>query len=212
MAEPKLFAAQIAGGGLLLIVLVALVIGELWTSRESGRPQLEKLARYGSAPAFSLIERSTNPVSTGDLRGKVWIVDFIYTRCKDTCPVQTALMAKLQAEFEHQPDLQLVSITVDPRHDSPEVLSRYADSYGAKPERWLFLTGEPAEITQLVQEGFRLSAVPVGRETEDPVIFHSSRFILIDRRGEIRGYYDSSDSKALGRLREHAQSLLARGA
>lgn len=211
MAEAKSFAAQLALGGVLLILLVALVIGKLWMSNASDRPQLEELAQYGSVPPFSLIERSTKPVTTADLRGKVSIVDFIYTQCKDTCPLQSAVMAKLQTEFRDRPDLQLVSVTVDPRHDSPDVLSSYAERYGAKPDRWLFLTGDPAAIRQLVQEGFRLSAVPVGKDTEEPVIFHSSRFILIDRRGKVRGYYDSSDNEALARLRENAERLLASG-
>lgn len=121
-------------------------------------------------------------------------------------------MARLQEEFGHDADFQLVSITVDPQHDSPEVLAGYAERYGANPERWLFLTGDPVEIKELVQEGFRLSAVSVGRESDDPVIFHSSRFILVDRAGEVRGYYDSSDKNALDRLRNNARTLLSQGA
>lgn len=209
MATRRFFLAQMAAGGVLLVALVALVIGELSTSREASRPELEQLAKFGTAPEFSLIERSTTPISTSDLAGKVWIADFIYTRCKDTCPLQSAMMAQLQAEFEHDPDLKLVSITVDPLHDSPAVLSSYADEYGAMQDRWLFLTGDLGEIRQLVQEGFRLSAVPVEGADDDPVIFHSSRFVLIDRSGAIRGYYDSRDNEALARLRENARRLLA---
>ena len=209
MTRPKSFVIQIVGGSFLLIVLVALVIGELWTTpRGSDEPFLQRLQRYGSAPAFSLTERSGKSVASNDLRGKVWIADFIYTRCQDTCPVQTSVMARLQSEFAADRDLQLVSITVDPLTDSPEVLSQYADRHGAHRDRWAFLTGDPAEIKRIAQEGFRLSAVPVTSETQNPVVFHSSRFILIDQKGAIRGYYDSNDPAAVERLRATAKALL----
>ena len=74
----------------------------------------------------------------------------------------------------------------------------------------MFLTGEPREIRRIAQEGFRLSAIPVTNQTQDPLVFHSSRFILIDQNGDIRGYYDSNDPKALNRLRENAKSLLTK--
>ena len=139
MTRSNLFVTQIAAGSLLLIVLVALVIGELWTTaRDSSEPLLQQLERYGTAPRFSLTERSGKPVASADLRGKVWIADFIYTRCDDTCPLQSSVMARLQSEFQADADLRLVSITVDPLTDSPEVLSQYADQHGAHPNRWVF--------------------------------------------------------------------------
>lgn len=210
MTPRKIFATQILTGSLLLIVLVALVISELWTpAGDSTQPVLQKLAKYGSAPRFSLTERSGKSVSTDDLRGKVWIADFIYTQCQDTCPLQTSVMASLQSDLG---GLRLVSITVDPMTDSPKVLSQYADRHGADADRWLFLTGEPAEIRRIVQEGFRLSAVPVKSESNDPVIFHSSRLVLVDQNGDIRGYYDSTDPDAVRHLRENARALLAKKA
>lgn len=203
------FIVQIVAGSFLFIVLVALVIGELWTTgRDSREPLLQELARYGTAPMFSLTEQSGKPVTTTDLRGKVWIADFIYTRCEDTCPLQSSVMARLQSEFQTDANLRLVSITVDPLNDSPEVLSRYAAQHGAQADRWVFLTGEPGEIKRIAQEGFRLSAIPVTNGTKDPVVFHSSRFILIDQNGDIRGYYDSSDPKAVKRLGATAKALL----
>lgn len=203
------FAVLVTIGTVLFIVLVGLVVHQLRTPRAMPRqPALERLARYGPAPDFSLVERSGRPLSAGDLRGRVWIADFIYTQCQDTCPLQSRAMAALQADLKAYGDLRSVSITVDPLTDSAALLSRYADRYGADPERWLFLTGELREIRRIVQEGFRLSAAPVEGQTLDPVVFHSSRFVLVDREGEIRGYYDSNDPQALKRLRENALSLL----
>ncbi len=204
------FAIQVTVGSVLFLALIGLVIHQLRAPAASPRrPALEQLQRYGPAPDFSLVERSGRPVSTGDLRGRVWIADFIYTKCQDSCPLQSRTMAALQAEFLDYRDLRLVSITVDPLTDSTALLSQYADRYGADTERWLFLTGEVRDIRRIVQDGFRLSAAPVDGQTLDPVLFHSARFVLVDRDGEIRGYYDSTDPQALDRLRENARRLLA---
>ena len=206
------FVVHVTVGAVLFAVLVGLVIHQVRTQAPpaaSRRPALERLARYGAAPDFSLVERSGKPVSARDLRGRVWIADFIYTKCKDTCPLQSRAMAALQADLKGYGDLRSVSITVDPLTDSAALLSRYADRYGADPERWLFLTGGLKDIRRIVQQGFRLSAAPVDAGTPDPVVFHSARFVLVDRNGEIRGYYDSTDPQALKRLRENARSLLA---
>ena len=204
------FMLHVTVGTVLSVVLVALVIQQLRTPASAPRqPVLEQLARYGPAPDFSLVERSGRPMTAGDLRGRVWIADFIYTECRDTCPLQSRAMAALLTDLEAYGDLRSVSITVDPLTDTPALLSRYADRYGADPERWLFLTGELREIRRIVEDGFRLSAAPVDGATPDPVVFHSTRFVLVDRAGEIRGYYDSGDPRALERLRRNARSLLA---
>lgn len=204
------FAIQVTVGTVLFVALVGLVIHQLRTPAAMPRqPVLEQLSRYGPAPDFSLVERSGRPVSAGDLHGRVWIADFIYTTCRDTCPLQSRSMASVQADLKDYGDLRSVSITVDPLTDSTALLSAYADRYGADPDRWLFLTGDVEQIRRIIQDGFRLSAAQMDGATPDPVLFHSSRFVLVDREGEIRGYYDSNDPQALRRLRENARGLLA---
>jgi protein SCO1/2 len=167
---------------------------------------LEGLKDFGRVPEFTLTERSGKRLGLSDLQGKAWVVDFIYTRCKDTCPLQSAQMAKLQADLGNN-DVKLVSISVDPEWDSPKVLSQYANRFKADPERWLFLTGDKNSIYRLAQEGFRLSAVPASDGAED-VFIHSSRFVLVDKQRQIRGYYDSQDPEALRRLKKDAATLL----
>ena len=170
---------------------------------------LEGLQRYGSVPQFSLVERSGKATTLADLRGSIWIADFIYTTCQDTCPMQTAEMAQLQEQWKDRAGLKLVSFSVDPEKDTTEVLSRYANRYNADAQRWLFLTGAKEEISRLVQEGFRLSAVALSSDAnKDSVIMHSPRFVLIDKHGEIRGYYDSRDPQAMQRLKKDAASLM----
>ena len=170
---------------------------------------LEGLSHYGAVPDFSLIERSGKTTSLADLRRTVWIADFIYTSCTDTCPLQTAEMAKLQEELKDKAGIKLISFSVDPERDTPPVLSRYADRFKADANRWLFLTGGKEQIVRLAQEGFRLSAAPassVGRDSE--IIFHSTRFVLVDKEAQIRGYYDSRDADALQRLKRDVATLL----
>ena len=170
---------------------------------------LEGLQRYGSVPPFSLIERSGKTTTLADLRGTIWIADFIYTTCQDTCPMQTAEMAQLQEQLKDRAGLKLVSFSVDPEKDTTEVLSRYANRYKADSQRWLFLTGPKEEIGRLVQEGFRLSAVALSSGgKKDSVIMHSPRFVLIDKQAEIRGYYDSRDQQALERLKKDVATLV----
>jgi len=201
--------------GVLVAAMAGVLAATFWLgstrSRTGGwddRP-LEGLGRFGTAPNFSLIERSGKAVQLSDLKGKIWVVNFIYTRCQDSCPLQSAEMAKFQSDLKNLKEVRLISVSVDPERDTPEVLSQYADRFHADPERWLFLTGRKEEIYRLVQEGFRLSAVPApdaGRE--DPAILHSSRFVLVDGEAEIRGYYDSNDPEALRRLRQDVTTLL----
>jgi protein SCO1/2 len=166
------------------------------------------LNQYGSVPDFSLTERNGSNINLGQLRGKVWVADFMYTSCTDTCPLQTAMMAKLQEEFAGKPDLQLVSFSVDPERDTPEALTTYAARYRADTKRWYFLTGQRDRILRLVQEGFHLAvaALPDGSEPSG-TIPHSPRFVLIDKQARIRGYYDSRELEAFVRLKNDIETL-----
>ena len=204
--------------GILLLVLAVVVGTGVWSGlgsglkREQGEPGqrvLEGLERFGTVPDFSLTERSGRRLSLAELKGKIWIANFIYTSCKDTCPLQSAAMARLQGDLARRENLRLVSISVDPEHDNPKTLSRYAERFHADREFWLFLTGEREAIRRLAQEGFHLSAVPAPDRVGEsgPIILHSSRFVLVDGRARIRGYYDSQDAEALQRLRQDVKEL-----
>ena len=196
----------------LLIIVVGVVSVYLWAAlfRFAGQPSAPGLEPLGTLPAFDLIERRQVPLRLDDLRGKVWVADFMYTSCVEVCPLQSAEMARLQAAFAAHPDLRLVSISVDPERDTPAVLSAYADKFQADPERWLFATGEPEAVARLAQEGFRLSAASyvAGDGGADYTFIHSNRFVLVDRQGRIRGYYRSTDPDDLMRLRRDLTVLL----
>ena len=195
----------------LLIIVVGVVSVYLWADlfRFARQPSVPALQQLGALPAFDLTERRQAPLRLADLRGKVWVADFMYTSCVEICPLQSAEMARLQAAFADHPDLRLVSISVDPERDTPAVLSAYADKFQADPERWLFATGEPEAVARLAQEGFRLSAASyVAGGGADYTFIHSNRFVLVDRQGRIRGYYRSTDPDDLVRLRRDLTVLL----
>jgi protein SCO1 len=175
----------------------------------AGRVRLEGLNNhYGSVPEISFVERSGKKTSLAALRGKVWIADFIYTSCTDTCPLQTADMAKLQGQWVKESDLELVSFSLDPERDTPRVLSQYAGRFKADAKRWLFLTGGKEEIAHLVEDGFRLAAAPASKTKSTGVIVHSPDFVLVDRQMQIRGYYDTRYPEALQRLKKDVATLL----
>jgi protein SCO1 len=170
---------------------------------------IDAAAKRRAVPEFSLAERSGKKVTMADLRGKVWIADFIYTNCTDTCPLQTADMAKLQDRWLNETELKLVSFSVDPEHDTPRLLSQYASRFKADPKRWLFVTGGREEIARLIEDGFHLTVAPVSSGNHGfGVIAHSARFVLVDRQGQIHGYYNNRDPKALQRLKDDVASLL----
>jgi cytochrome oxidase Cu insertion factor (SCO1/SenC/PrrC family) len=199
---------MVAGLGIIIGTVLWIKLAPQPRFGGTQRNSLEGMSPYGSVPQFSLTERSGKPIGLSQLRGTIWIVDFIYTNCEDTCPLQTAEMAKLQDELSAQNAVKLLSFSVDPEKDTPSVLSHYADRYKADADRWLFLTGAQEEIQNLVQNGFRLSAATTS--TDAGVILHSPRFVLIDRQAQIRGYYDSRDKEALQRLRRDVAILANR--
>lgn len=196
----------------LLIIVVGVVSVYLWADlfRFARQPSVPALQQLGTLPAFDLTERRQAPLRLADLRGKVWVADFMYTSCVEFCPLQSAEMGRLQTAFADHPDLRLVSISVDPERDTPAVLSAYADKFQADPERWLFATGEPEAVARLAQEGFRLTAASyvAGDGGPDYTFIHSNRFVLVDRQGRIRGYYRSTDPDDLVRLRRDLTVLL----
>lgn len=157
MALPR----SVLRGLVILLCVLAGAAAWFFIQGRGGQESSGVLTANFAVPEFSLIERSGARVSRADLLGKVWVTNFIYTHCPDTCPLQTAHMARLQKDFSSEKDFRLVSVTVDPERDTPEVLKEYANRFRADPERWLFLTGKKGAIHELAQKGFRLSVKEV---------------------------------------------------
>jgi cytochrome oxidase Cu insertion factor (SCO1/SenC/PrrC family) len=170
--------------------------------------RMTPLPMLGQVPEFSMIEANGKPVHLSDLRGRVWMADFIFTHCAGQCPRMTHGMAQLQMELPKREDWRLVSVSVDPERDTPEVLTKYADMYGADRSHWLFLTGNKTAIRQMIRNSFRMS-VEDNADSQDEPILHSSKIVLVDRDGLIRGYYDGTERDSLKQLVEDVSRLLA---
>jgi protein SCO1/2 len=163
------------------------------------------LQRYWVVPDFKLIERSGKTVTQADLRGKVWVADFFYTTCPGPCPMLTSRLSELQNVTSNLPDVRLVSISTDPAKDTPEILQQYAKRFDAG-ENWLFLTGEKEPIFDLANKGFKLAVVEDG-SAEEPIT-HSTKLVLVDQTGMIRGFYEGVGEENTDRLVADIERLL----
>jgi protein SCO1 len=144
-------------------------------------------------PDFALTSDKDAPLARADLLGSVWIADFIFTSCAGPCPMMTRSMADVAERLSLYPEVKFVSVSVDPETDTPEVLAAYGEKFGADPKRWHFLTGEMASIQELAVNGFKIGSV------DDPVI-HSTKFCLVDKAGNIRGYFTGTEPEELDQL------------
>lgn len=158
----------------------------------------EPLPVLSELPEFTLLERSGATLDKAALSGRPTIVDFIFTRCPASCPMLTARMKELEKRIPQSSTVRLLSISVDPEYDRPEVLARYAESWQAGP-RWLFATGERAAIWELVRKGFLLAVEATPEDTSSPIL-HSNRFALIDSQGRMRATYQALEEDALDRI------------
>jgi protein SCO1/2/putative membrane protein len=164
----------------------------------------------GVVEDFTLQERSGKSVRRDDLLGKVWVASFFFTCCTGDCGKTTAAMSQLQRDLAKYPDVHLVSFSVFPEHDSPDVLSQYAKDRKADPDRWLFLTGDDAErIRDLIQRSFKQTAVKgsEGRGLGNAVD-HSFNLVVVDHLGRVRGYIDGRDADNLTRLERRVWELI----
>lgn len=186
-------SARLAWGVFVVVAACAVAAGVQWLLRRSPYPR---------APEFRLVERSGRPLTRRDLIGDVWVADFIFTRCAGSCPVMMNRMFRLHGDF---PDVRYVSFSVDPEHDTPEVLSEYVRKMSL-PEEWLFATGTYDQMQSLAKDGFKLSMAP-GSDPKEPVI-HSDRFVLVDRYGRIRASAPARDEEAMEGLRSKIREVL----
>jgi protein SCO1/2 len=192
----------------LFIVSAGLLIA-VQRARHAASNANDGLDDFGSVGSFAFVDKDGRPVTDRDLAGKVWIVACFFTCCTESCPHLSAAMARLQSELAHVPDLRLVSLTVDPTHDTPQKLDQYATTYQAAAERWIFLTGGEEAVRSFVQERLHLGAAPNTDPDATPGnrVLHSDKLTLIDRRGVIRGYFDGRDPERVAALKAAAERL-----
>ena len=190
---------------LILIPIVTLAVLLCLRNVEVTALRQRSISAYGTVPGFQLTNQNGQPFGSAQLSGKIWIADFIYTTCPGPCPMISSRMSELQKPLQ-KTDVHLVSFSVDPDKDTPEVLRGYADKLQAEPGRWDFLTGAKPAIYKLSHDGFKL-AVSDGSDAQG-IPVHSTRIVLVDRHGQIRGYYDATEPEAITKLLADTNHLL----
>ena len=156
----------------------------------AGCTRQKPLPVYGQVPEFELTAQTGEEFDSRSLRGKVWIADFFFTTCNGPCPRMSSQMHWLQKQIADIGDARLVSFTIDPEHDTPPVLAAYARRFRAESGRWFFLTGPEPKLNDLNRNAFKLGSI-------DGSMMHSTRFVLVDRSGRIRGYYRTEEGESL---------------
>ncbi|MFO0755477.1 MAG: SCO family protein [Byssovorax sp.] len=186
-----------------VLLIFVIIVGPVSRAFLHGVPRPPEMSI--PLPAFTLTSERGTPFGTADLRGKVWVADFVFTSCPTVCPKLTARMAEIQRRSRHLGDaFHLVTISVDPENDTPEKLAAYAKVNKADPLRWTFLTGSLDAIEGTVVKGFKMA---MGKEETAPgsglfSIFHGERLVLVDQDGNLRGYYEADDEGIAKLLRD----------
>jgi protein SCO1/2 len=156
---------------------------------------------------FSLTDRTGRNVARSELGGKILVVDFLYTSCSLTCPVVNKCMAQIQELTTNQPDVKLISLTVDPRDDTVDALEKYGERFGADTNRWLLLTGDKTALYDLIGKSF------LSQSADDPFNYmpgnfaHTERIALVDSHGNLRGFFDGLNENTAAALVEEIKNV-----
>lgn len=184
-----------------LIVFVVVMLGAgaflVITKAEQSRSELSD---YGGVPDMPFATTAGGMLPDDWYAGKVTVLDFMFTRCAGPCPIMSSHMKELYHLYQHYPEIQFLSITVDPEFDSIPVLHDFGRAKGVNDNRWQFLHGEIDQIVAVSEQGFHLAA-------EDLPGMHSTKFVLIDSQGRIRGYYSGTDPSSINVLKTHIKAL-----
>jgi protein SCO1/2 len=204
-------------GGLGLII-VALAGVFVWSRIAEGTLPLPVIGRISD---FELTNQEGGRVSFANLQGQIWVADIIFTRCPGPCAAMTRRLAEIESAAPAGEPVRFVTFTSDPDYDTPAVLRRYGERFHADFSRWSFLTGVKRDIRRLAVDDFKFVVVekkPEERETADDLFIHSTWFVLVDQKGQVRGwtdrqgqlhaYFDSSDDQDRSRLLTAINQLL----
>lgn len=193
---------QFAVWGGLGIVIAAIVAAYV-VSQVSSKP----LPVYDDIPQFTLTNQNGAAVTLDTLRGQIWLADVIFTRCPSQCLRMSAHMKDLQAKLPQ--DVKLVSLTTDPTYDTPAKLKKYAGSF-SKSDNWIFLTGDKRVINNIAVDGLKLAVQdtpPNERENPNDLFIHSTKFVIVDKLGRVRGYFDGDDPQSTPQILSAVKSL-----
>jgi protein SCO1 len=190
-----------------LLIAISLGIAAAYYSQKAGN-QLKVLRHL---PDFALTNQLGKTISLSSLRGEVWLANIIFTRCPGPCAKMTRQFAEIQAALPKDKPVQLITLTADPEYDTSFVLKNYAERFGVDSANWHFLTGPKKEIYRLALNGLMLAVqekTPDEKLSEDDLFIHSTLFVLVDKRGNVRSFYESTDEGVNERIMGDVKQLL----
>ena len=180
---------------IVLVIIIALIAVMQPDGVEEQLPIISKI------PEFDLVDQNSKQFTLENVQGNVWLADFIFTTCSGPCPIMTERMSMVQHDLLENDKLKFVSFTVNPDYDTPEVLKKYAQRFDVDDSSWSFVTGKYDQIQELIADGFKMG------DTEE-IVFHSTRFALVDHEGNLRGYYSGTEPAEHEILMRDIQSLI----
>jgi protein SCO1 len=189
----------------LAVIAFAILVAFIVTQLKS-----KPLPVYATLPGFTLTNQNGQTVTPADFRGQIWIADAIFTRCPGQCLQMSGHMKEIQDALSSGQPIRLVSFTTDPAFDQPPVLKKYAERFGARDDRWSFLTGDKSALHRVEVDGLKLSVLDKPAAEQDganDLFIHSEKFVLLDKLGRIRGYYDGQTGSAVAEVTAAAQIL-----
>ena len=197
--------------GLAVCGLLVLAVRQQWQRAE--QKGVTALPRFNTVPAFTFTERSGQPFDSASLRGHVWLADFFFTACPGPCLTMNGKLQEIQGALakDKTEAVRMVSFSIAPEMDTPEVLRKYALRFHAQEGRWFFLTGEREAIYRVAHDVFMLPVIktdPAKRDPEQGEYIHSMKIALVDRQGVVRGYYDSNSPEIVQRVLVDVGNLL----
>ncbi|MCE6989889.1 SCO family protein [Dyadobacter sp. CY323] len=162
---------------------------------------------YNTIPAFAFISQNGDTITEKAVEGKIYVTDFFFTTCPTICPVMKRQMTKVYNAYKGNPELLILSHSIDPEHDTPQVLNKYAQDLGVNGDQWLFLTGQKEKIYEIGQKSYMATAKE-DKSAEGGYI-HSGAFILVDKDRHVRGMYDGTTEEGTEKLISDIQKLLS---
>lgn len=192
------------GGAFLAMVIAMIVLASLayWVISAAEKSRYE-IPVLGQLPAFEFVDQDGRSFGRDDFMGKISVIDFIFTRCHGPCPVMATQFSRLYQLYHGSDMVRLVSVSVDPEYDSVSVLKAYAERQGVTDRRWVFLHAPLDSVIAFSEQGLMIAA-----DKESLPGGHSTRFVLVDGDGHIRGYFDGLDEAGLVKLKNNINRLV----
>jgi protein SCO1/2 len=182
------------------------ILGERdWTKKTvDGKEVVDTI--YNTIPAFSFVDQTGKTVTEKTVGNKIYVTDFFFTTCPTICPVMKRQMMKVYNAYKGNPKVMILSHSIDPEHDTPQVLNTYAKDLGVEGNQWLFLTGQKEKIYEIAQKSY-LSVARADKEADGGYI-HSGAFVLVDKDKHVRGMYDGTTEEGTKKLIADIETLL----